>query len=171
MNYLKFDRKIEGIIRNCRKSDLHHLLWFGMFYEHKEIIEDAFEKHLKGDLLFMVCEFNDFPVGQLWVDYKKSIMPETGHLWAFRVLDPFQGMGIGSRMLKSAENLLLSKGFKYSELGVEKSNPRAKTLYEKFGYVTYKEETEVTNYTNPDGVKIEYKSEQWMLIKRLVPDD
>jgi ribosomal protein S18 acetylase RimI-like enzyme len=171
MKYLNFDRKFDGIIRDCRKSDLHHLLWFGMFYEHKEIIEGAFEKHENGELLFMVCEINNFPVGQLWVDFKKSKQPETGHLWAFRVLDPFQGIGIGRRMLKSAENVLLSKGFRYAEMGVEKNNLRAKKLYEQFGYVTFNEETDITRYINPDGVEIEYKSEQWMLRKKLVPDD
>jgi ribosomal protein S18 acetylase RimI-like enzyme len=169
MRYSNFNINIEGIIRSCRSEDLKKLLWFGKFYEHKEIINKAYERQSKGELIFLVAEINNFPAGQLWIDFKKSRHPGTALIWAFRVFSPFRSLGIGKRLIKCSEKILISKKFKFAEIGVEKDNRRAKSFYEKMGYIVYDEISENWNYTNPEENVIGRISTQWILRKELCP--
>lgn len=50
-------------------------------------------------------------------------------------VDPeFQGYGIGSSLLKHAEELAKDQGYSRISLNVDKDNPSAKRLYERLGY-------------------------------------
>jgi ribosomal protein S18 acetylase RimI-like enzyme len=49
-------------------------------------------------------------------------------------MEPFQGVGLGSRLLRYGENVLTQNGFLDCEIGVERSNKKARQLYERLGY-------------------------------------
>src|SRR5207302_8440273 len=57
----------EVLIRLCRAEDLPQLEWFGMYAHHREILRDAFARHMRGDNLMLVADLNDFPVAQAWL--------------------------------------------------------------------------------------------------------
>lgn len=157
----------EIIIRECQEDDLGKLEWFGQFYEHREIIKQTFQKFINGTNYFLIAEFNNFPIGQVWIDFKKKEKRSTGIIWALRVLEPFQGLGIGKRMLSHSEGKIWKRGLRNSELNVEKSNTRARKLYENCGYLVTGEEINESSYTNPNNELINYVSEQWIMDKKL----
>ncbi|MCU7494850.1 MAG: hypothetical protein HF314_17305 [Ignavibacteria bacterium] len=82
--------------RACRASDLPNLEWFGMFYNHRNIIRESFRRHTAGENYMIVAEVNSFPIGQVWIDMKKKRLANTGIIWALRVLPPLQRLGIGT---------------------------------------------------------------------------
>ena len=50
------------------------------------------------------------------------------------VFERFQGRGIGRKLLQHAESLAREKGFKKLSICVETSNPRARRIYDEFGF-------------------------------------
>jgi ribosomal protein S18 acetylase RimI-like enzyme len=154
-------------IRPCRREDLRPLEWFGMWSQHRTIIAEAFERQEKGEVMMLVTETNRFPVGQLWIDLTKRREESIGVLWAFRVMPPFQNLGIGTRLMGVAERFLKAQGFAAAEVGVEKNNPGAKRLYERLGYQVVCDNVEEYDYTTPDGKVIHATIDEWIMLKRL----
>ena len=62
------------------------------------------------------------------------------HLHHARVLESLRGKGIGSFLVKIAENEARKRGFKEITLGVETLNSKAIQLYEKLGYREFMKE-------------------------------
>lgn len=118
-------------IRACQQTDLSELEWFGLLTEYRQTIIEAFQRYQKGEILRLVAEANHFPAGQLWVDLTERRGEAIGVLWALRVFIPSQNLGIGTRLIASAEQHLKTLGFRTSELEVEKDNPEAMRLYER----------------------------------------
>ncbi|NKB72116.1 MAG: GNAT family N-acetyltransferase [Candidatus Latescibacteria bacterium] len=92
-----------------------------------------------------------------YVPFKAHRIPEINNM---HVLDPHQGKGIGSALIKTAEEEALSQGCHMVGIGVglTEGYARAQRLYPKLGYV-------------PDG-RGEYEDEYdgvTYLIKQLIP--
>ena len=154
-------------IRTCRESDLSNLEWFGLLTEYRQTITDAFQRFQKGEIIMLIAEANRFPIGQVWIDLTKRREQAIGILWALRVFIPFQNLGIGTRLITSAEQQLKVQGFQISALGVEKDNPHAQRLYERLGYRVVRENIEVWEYTPPNGTPVQVRNEEWILHKYL----
>ncbi len=58
----------------------------------------------------------------------RSISGFGRHIWALRVFPLLRNHGIGSRLLIAAEQLLFEKGYRWSDLTVDKHEPRAPAL-------------------------------------------
>lgn len=155
--------------RPCRRRDLHDLEWFGMFYAQRELIEEAFARHLAGENVMILAIANRFPVGQVWIDLEKKRNERVGVLWALRVLPPFQGHGLGTRLISEAEAMLQKRSLVCAELAVEKSNPRAKSLYQRLGYRVIGSHVERWDYLTPEGQCVEAHADEWVLQKTLAP--
>jgi ribosomal protein S18 acetylase RimI-like enzyme len=154
-------------MRPCIPADLELLEWYGMYRDHREIFVDAFARHLRGENIMLVAELNEYPVAQTWVDLVKRSSENVGYIWAVRVFPVLRGMGIGTRLMEYAEEVLRERGFVEAEVGVEKSNEAAHRLYTRLGYVAHGELREEYGYTTPDGVPMQHVVEQWILRKRL----
>ena len=163
----EFGIKLDVRVRLCVEDDLPQLEWFGLFTEHREIIESAFARQARGDNLMLLAELNRFPIGQVWIDLAKRRYRECALLWAMRVLPPLQGQGIGSRLLRSAERVIRARGFPAVEVGAERSNPAARRFYERQGYRVIGAEQETYSYTSPWGVPITVRLDEWVLRKTL----
>jgi ribosomal protein S18 acetylase RimI-like enzyme len=135
--------------------------------EFRQNFTDAFQRHQKGEVIMLVAEANRFPIGQVWIDLTRKRESAIGVLWAFRVMIPFQNLGIGARLIVSAEELLKAQGFRKSELGVEKDNPDARRLYERLGYQVIGENLEEWEYTPPGGTIVHVNSDEWIMHKSL----
>lgn len=163
----EFSVTVDVKIRRCRETDLRKLEWFGSLTPFRGIIQTAFERQEAGEVVMLVAEVDTFPIGQLWVDLTKRQKDSIGVLWAFRVLTPFQGNRIGSRLLTAAEKVLQEKGYAVSEIGVEKDNPGAKRLYERMGYRIADEVVEEWDYMTPEGEHVVVTSDEWTMHKML----
>ena len=157
----------EVLIRLCRAEDLPQLEWFGMYSHHREIFEDTFARHMRGENLMLVADLHDFPVGQAWLDLMKRSGERVGYIWAVRVFPLLRNLGIGTLLMSCAEDLLRERGFAAAEVGVEKDNPDALRLYQRLGYTVYRALKEEYGYTTPEGVRGWHVVDQWILRKRL----
>jgi ribosomal protein S18 acetylase RimI-like enzyme len=166
-----FSIHLPVLIRTCRESDLADIEWFGLLTEYRQTITDAFQRFQKGEIIMLVAEANRFPIGQVWIDLTRQREQAIGILWALRVFIPFQNLGIGTCLIATAEQELRARGFRISELGVEKDNPRAQRLYERLGYRVVRENLEVWEYTPPHGAAVQVRSDEWILHKSLAWDE
>jgi ribosomal protein S18 acetylase RimI-like enzyme len=154
-------------VRPCRAADLTDLEWFGLYSHHREIFQSAFARHLRGENIMLVAEFNNFPVGQAWVDLVKRRAVGIGYIWAVRVFPLLRGLGIGTLLMAAAEQVVCQQGLRIAEVGVEKDNTDARRLYERLGYTLHGELREEYSYTTPDGVHGWHQVDQLILHKQL----
>lgn len=155
------------VIRQCTRADLAALEWFGLFTEHREIIEATFAGQEHGKQVMLIAEGNGAPLGQVWIDLVKKRHLDTGYLWAMRVFPWLCRLGVGMRLITAAEHLLRQHGFARAELGVDKHNQRAERLYQRFGYERIGEFQEEYGYTRPDGAFMRIVIDEWIYWKEL----
>lgn len=74
-----------------------------------------------------------------------------GQLWQLAVHPELQGLGLGTRLIAGLEAVAVRRGLDSTWLGVELRNPRARTLYERLGYLTFGEEDDGWDAQQPDG--------------------
>lgn len=69
-------------------------------------------------------------------------LPDLAYLYLddFCVSEQYRGLGIGTQLLKTAEQYAQTLGISKIVLHVEKSNTAARRLYERFGYQIMKDE-------------------------------
>jgi ribosomal protein S18 acetylase RimI-like enzyme len=158
------DFKFTCLFRAAIRSDVAKLEWFGALAEHRQIIAEAFAAQTRGQGLVLVAAVDDFPVAQLWVRFPKG---RPARFWAFRVMQPFQGLGLGSQLFRVGENVLTMRRFAACEVGVEKTNAAARRLYEKMGYRLCYEEVEEYSYVTPNGESRCGRADQLILKKKL----
>lgn len=158
---------LEVLIRPCRRADLEPLEWFGAFRSHRAFVAAQFERHLRGDNVMLVAEHKRFPVGQVWIDLARKPAERAAVVWALRVFEPFQGLGIGTHLLAAAERRAAAAGRAVSEIGVEKHLASVRRLYERLGYRVAGEERSEETYMEPDGSAVRYTFDQWILRKRI----
>jgi ribosomal protein S18 acetylase RimI-like enzyme len=152
-------------IRRCREEDLPALEWFGQFTDHRELIREAFERQQRGEVSMLVAELQGFPVGQIWVDFTRKAADSVGVLWAYRILDPVQGLGVGRALLRAAEAEIAGAGLPCAEIAARYDNVAARDLYERRGYSLIGHEQETWSYQRPDGATVTETSEHWLLRK------
>jgi ribosomal protein S18 acetylase RimI-like enzyme len=163
----RFALRLEVAIRPCTRADLPGLEWYGLFAAHRDIFRDAFARQERGENLMLLAVLNGFPIGQTWIDLARRRAESAGLLWAVRVYPFLQGHGVGTRLLVAAEEALRERGFEWAEIGVEKSNPGARRLYERQGFRVVGELREEFHFTRPDGERISEPLDEWVLRKRV----
>ncbi len=157
-----FSVYLDAVIRPCRQKDLPDLEWFGLLSDYRELIQRAYRRQEKGEVVVLVAAVNAFPAGQVCIDLVKKANEGIGVIWAIRVIPPLQRTGIGTRLLDRAEKILSGRGFQWAEIGVDKDNEDAKRLYERIGYQVVDEDRETWSYTTPEGEEIEVVSDGWL---------
>ena len=88
-------------------------------------------------------------------------------IWALRVFPLLRNHGIGSRLLIAAEQLLFEKGYRWSELTVDKHEPLACRLYERLGYRSLGSTEGLLSYTTPEKKSVALSLQLWILRKPL----
>jgi ribosomal protein S18 acetylase RimI-like enzyme len=158
---------LDVVVRPCRPEDVAELEWFGLYRHHREIFAQAFARHMRGENIMLVADLDGFPAGQAWVDLVKRAGEGIGYIWAVRVFPFLRGHGIGSLLMRAAEDLLRERGFVAAEVGVEKDNDAARRLYLRLGYRHCMDLREEYSYTTPDAVYAHHVVDQWVLRKPL----
>lgn len=161
---------LECRIRWVRADDLPRLEWFGS-YAHMRRLEEANYRDVEnGVKAWLVAEVNGFPVGHVKLNLRvedRTRGNPRGYLFALRVFDPFQGLGIGTELIRSAEAWLRARNFRYVSIAVGKDNPRARKLYERLGYVVYREEVGRWQYVDLNGRLHRMEEPEFLLDKPL----
>lgn len=74
------------------------------------------------------------------------------YLFGLRVLPEHRGKGVGAALVGEAVKLCASRGIHELTIGAEKSNPRARSLYERLGFAPF-----LTDCTErPDGKELNF---------------
>jgi ribosomal protein S18 acetylase RimI-like enzyme len=152
-------------VRLCEQRDLEQLEWFGAFRDHRHAIELAYRRQREGENWMLIADVRDFPVGQLWVDL--TVDKDAAHLWAFRVMPPFKGLGIGRTLLACAQRLAARAGIAYLNVGVELWNKDALRLYERFGFEQVGTEQNSYETIDASGQRARHTFEVFVLRKAL----
>ncbi|SMH59601.1 GNAT family N-acetyltransferase [Azospirillum agricola] len=156
-------------IRPARADDLPVLEWFGLHTAHREIIGNAFRMQERGVGAMLLAEVNGFPAGQICVDFMRKRHLGRATLWALRVFQPFRGAGLGSRLMRAAEEVVAERGGGVAELGVDRDNAGVLPFYDRLGYLRCGTERGHFSYHTPDGVLVRVVIDQWLLHKRVAP--
>lgn len=158
------DGKVLGI-RQARQTDLERILWGN---EHQRASRQAFlDRQARGEIVMLLPTLDDEPIGHLAIDLV-ALQDEGGvYLYWFHVLDPFARRGIGTAVIKRAEEIAVQAGRTFSEIAVGKNNPDARRLYERLGYQLIGERVDSWLSAQPDGSQVEVFDNNWVLRKSL----
>ena len=88
----------------------------------------------------------------------------------FGVLPRLRNLGIGTRLITVAEDILRSKGFRIAEIGVEKDILTLSRALEKLGYQATGDNIEEWDVTTPDGKVVHEVIDKWIMQKALAND-
>lgn len=156
-------------IRRCQAEDLSNLDWFGLLADHREMVQMAYERQLRGENVMLMADLSGLPVGQVWIDLVRKKQEAAGVIWALRVLPWLRNRGLGRRLVAAAETQILAHGLALAEVGVELNNPNARRLYERLGYQGTRRAREEYVLINNQGQPIPMCADLWLMRKELAP--
>ncbi|MFD7202937.1 GNAT family N-acetyltransferase [Streptomyces sp. NPDC059893] len=151
--------------RDFVHADLATCGWSGSPH-HLAGVATQLERARLGEVDYLaVCPATDIPVAKGGIDYR--VKQGVGTLWQLAVHPALQSCGIGTFLVEAAEHRIKSRGLRQAELGVEESNPRARALYERLGYVAYDRQPDSWDEQAPDGSLHRYETMCTLLRKKL----
>lgn len=136
-------------VRDLLPPDLPACTWSGSAL-HLRQVERELLRAAAGEVNYLAVSTPvDLPVAIGGIDYQKS--EGAGTLWQLAVLPALQSCGLGTQLVRAAEQRITDRGLCRAELAVEEDNPRARALYERLGYVAYGREPDAWDEEAPDG--------------------
>lgn len=136
-------------VRDLSADDLTNCAWAGTPI-HLTYVRTAVERAQRGEVDYLaICPPSDLPVAIGGIDY--SLDSQAGTLWQLMVHPALRSCGLGTRLIKEAEQRIRARGWCWSRLSVEDDNPRAQALYKRLGYVAYDRQRETWNIEADDG--------------------
>ncbi|WP_406143916.1 GNAT family N-acetyltransferase [Streptomyces sp. NBC_01012] len=135
--------------RDLAQEDLPSCGWSGSEH-HVAGVAEQLKRVRLGEVDYLaVCPPTGIPVAKGGVDYR--VKEGVGTLWQLAVHPALQSCGIGTFLVGAAEQRIRDRGLWRAELGVEESNPRARALYERLGYVAFDRQPDSWDERAPDG--------------------
>lgn len=157
--------------RLARADDLLRLEWFGQYAHLRNVLAHGFNEQKRGIRALIVAEMNNFPVGLIAIHLQRSEWLHPGkrraYFYSLRVLDMLRGQGIGTHLLCTAEAHAARQGCVRASIAAAKTNPDARRLYEKQGYVMVAEDAGKWSYTDHLGKRQQVEEPSWVLEKDL----
>ncbi|MFC7817078.1 GNAT family N-acetyltransferase [Streptomyces sp. NPDC057367] len=136
-------------VRDLLPRDLPACTWSGS-PTHLRHVEHELVRAAAGEVDYLaVCTPAGLPVAIGGIDYQVS--EGAGTLWQLAVLPALQSRGLGTLLVRAAEQRVRDRGRRRAELAVEEDNVRARALYERLGYVAYGREPDAWDEEAPDG--------------------
>jgi ribosomal protein S18 acetylase RimI-like enzyme len=143
-------------VRELRKADLATCGWSGDAL-HVAGLARTLDRVAGGGVDYLaVCPPSDVPVAIGGVDYEAAA--GAGTLWQLCVHPALQSCGIGTVLITAAEQRIAARGLRTAELSVEESNPRARALYERLGYLAAGRRAEAWDMAAADGSVARYET-------------
>lgn len=168
-----FSVALPFVIRLARPDDLPKLEWYGQYTHFRTVFRRTYRDQLAGRRLMIIADCNGFPVGQIFMQTHRE--PKNGdiphdrrtYFYSLRVMDMFQGEGVGSRLLEAAEQIAATYGYQWATIAAAKDNPRARELYERRGYRAYMEDLGNWSYVDHEGRTRHVHEPCWVLEKQI----
>ncbi|MFF3501605.1 GNAT family N-acetyltransferase [Streptomyces sp. NPDC003247] len=136
-------------VRDLLPRDLPACTWSGSA-THLRHVERELTRAEAGEVDYLaVCTPADLPVAIGGIDYQASA--QAGTLWQLAVFPALRSRGLGTLLVRAAEQRIRNRGLRRAELAVEENNPRARDLYERLGYAAYGREPDAWDEEGPDG--------------------
>jgi ribosomal protein S18 acetylase RimI-like enzyme len=156
---------LELAVRDLTEADLAVCGFAGSELHLRQVAKEL-ERARRGEVDYLaVCTKAGLPVAIGGVDYAPH--PGAGSLWQLSVMPALQSCGIGTVLITAAEERIMARRLDRAEIGVELSNPRARALYERLGYVAYDERLEAWDQQDSDGSIVRYETMCAQLRKEL----
>lgn len=150
------DVVISLVVRDLTPDDLPSCAWSGPAF-HLAGVGRMLERARHGEVDYLaVCPPSGLPVAIGGIDYTEN--PGAGTLTQLTVHGALQSCGIGTILIRAAEQRIRARGLDQAELGVEESNPRARALYERLGYVAYGRAPDSWDEQASDGTIVRYET-------------
>lgn len=103
---------------------------------------DRFTQQQDGRLTYLMAWLDEIPIGHTMVRWEGTMdafiaerISGCAHVEDLFVMPEFRSHGFGTQILRHGERLPIERGFGQIGLAVGIDNPRARTLYERLGYV------------------------------------
>ncbi len=126
------DLSVRVDLRDLQTSDLDLLGWSGGPV-HLEQLRQRLDVTWRGEGAVVVAELaSGVLVGVGVVDWAR--MPPVGWLSHLSVRESWQGLGLGTALIRHLESAAADAGCTSVRLAVESDNPRAAALYRRLGY-------------------------------------
>ncbi len=167
---------VEVEFRVARPDDLPKLEWYGQYTHFRTMFRRTYREQLAGNRLMLVADCNGFPIGQIFMQLHRKDSSNDGHraddlertyFYSLRVMEMFRGHGIGSRLIETAEQIALAKGYRSASIAAAKDNPRARRLYERMGYRVFMDDPGRWSYVDHEGRVRHVHEPCWVLEKNL----
>ncbi|MEV0535544.1 GNAT family N-acetyltransferase [Kitasatospora sp. NPDC050463] len=150
------DIRLHLSVRGLTDADLPSCGWAGSPKHVRELVHQI-RRAEAGEIDYLaVCTPVGLPVAVGGIDY--TVKPGAGTLWQLSVHPALQSCGIGTLLIRSAEQRIGARGLTRAELGVEESNPRARALYERLGYRAFSRELDSWDVEAEDGSLQRYET-------------
>ena len=143
-------------VRDMEEADLPHL---ACFYTRLGLAKmtGELERARQGVVdHLVVCTPEGLPVAKGAVNYDEK--PGAGVIWTLSVRAELRSVGIGSVLIRAAEERIRARGLPCAVISAEEDNPRARTLYERLGYVAYGRELASWDQEADDGTIQRYET-------------
>jgi ribosomal protein S18 acetylase RimI-like enzyme len=152
-------------VRDLTHADLPACTWSGSAL-HLAQLAVQLERAAAGEVDYLaLCTPVGLPVAIGGVDY--LVHPGAGTLWQLGVLPALQSRGLGTLLVRAAEERIRARGLTRAELGVEDANPRARALYERLGYTAFDHQPAAWDVEGPDGSVQRYRTSCTLMRKAL----
>jgi ribosomal protein S18 acetylase RimI-like enzyme len=153
------------LVRDLIPEDLPSCAWSGSAL-HLVSVARELDRARRGEVDYLAaCPPSGLPVAVGGIDYAEN--PGAGTLYQLSVHPALQSCGIGTIFIQAAEQRILARGLHRAELGVEESNPRARALYDRLGYVAYGRAPDSWDEQAPDGTIARYETMCTQMRKQL----
>lgn len=160
-------------IRTINYQDLAALEWDGEYTHFRRLYVHAYQQQNKGAAILWAAELPDAGIiGQAFVQLIGS-RPELAdgliraYIYSVRVRTPYRNLGIGSQIMRKAEENLIEHGYSYATLNVSKDNAKARTFYERLGYTVIADEPGEWSYIDHRGSRRYVHEPAWRMQKKL----
>lgn len=155
-------------VRDLTAEDLPLCPWLASAPPYLASVARGLERARRGEADYLaVCPPSGLPVAIGGVDYSRAA--GAGWLQHLEVHAALQACGIGTLLIQAAEQRIRGRGLHRAELKVEESNPRARALYERLGYLACGRQPASWDAQSPDGSLSRYETVCTLMRKDLPP--
>jgi ribosomal protein S18 acetylase RimI-like enzyme len=152
-------------VRDLAARDIAACAWSGSAL-HLAQLATQLERAGRGEVDYLaVCPPSGLPVAIGGVDYVAN--PDAGTLWQLAVHPALQSCGLGTILIRGAEERIRARGRRWAVLSVEEINPRARALYERLGYIACGRQPDEWDVQAPDGSVLRYETVCTLMRKEL----
>lgn len=147
-------------VRDLTVEDLPACAWAGSG------VAKSLERAGIGEVDYLaVCPPSGLPVALGGVDF--TLTAGAGTLWQLSVHESLRSCGIGTILIRAAEQRIRARGLHRAELGVDENHPRPRALYERLGYVADGRQPGSWDEETPDGSVVRYETMITLMRKHL----